>query len=155
MLTTYEANVMRMVEDELIQGIPEGYINYNVWKHCITTCIMLLKAAWNFIFTLICVGFLFSCKKAINDTVEEKPNPTYLYQEFNPFLYTGWVGQTSYEVDSTFYLALNVNQDGSADMTFYIHEWLKSFLYAQDSTRYLPMQRVWVKSVDKDYCQLS
>lgn len=98
-----------------------------------------------------------SCKKEL-DTLPEPlptPNATYLYQEFNPFLYTGWVGQTSYAVDSTFSLALDVNQDGITDMTFYIHEWLKAFQYSQDSTIHLPMQAVWVESADESYCQFS
>jgi hypothetical protein len=104
--------------------------------------------------SMLVVSLFFSCKKELVQPTTEAKEP-YLYQEFIPFLMTGWVGQNSYDVDSTFDLDFDINLDGLPDFKFVIHEWKKQFYYSQDSIIYLPMQDVYAESYDFSSVQFS
>jgi hypothetical protein len=81
-----------------------------------------------------------SCKKETQNPLPTV-SPKFIHSTYNPPITAGWVGQTSFVVDSTFYLDLSVDGDTFPDFRFTIKEWEQPYVIG-NTTIILPYQEV-------------
>lgn len=79
----------------------------------------MLKVRFYVTVITLVVSLIGCTKDIVQDPISQ---PSDYHKLFDPPIQCGWVGQTSFEKDSTFYLSLDLNGDSITDCSFRLRE---------------------------------